>query len=67
MEEQILQKIEEQNKKLDALTQMANRIRRYFLIIIWVTVALFVLPLIAVAFIIPTFLKTYLGAFEGLL
>ena len=67
MEEQILQKIEEQNEKIDRLVQMVNKMRRYFLAIIWITVAFFVLPLIAAIFIVPIFLNTYLGSFEGLL
>lgn len=67
MEEQILQKIEEQNKKIDGLVESVNKMRRYFLAIIWVTVALFLLPIIAAMFIIPAFLNSYLGSFEGLL
>lgn len=67
MEEQLLQKIEEQSKKIDELTLMINKIRRYFMIIVWITIALFVLPLIASIFIIPAFLDTYLGSFEGLI
>ena len=53
MEEQILQKIEEQNEKIDGLVQVVNKMRRYFLAIIWITIALFVLPLIAAMFIVP--------------
>ena len=67
VEEQILQKIEEQNEKIDNLVQAVNKMRRYFLAIIWITIALFVLPLIAAIFIVPIFLNTYLGSFEGLL
>jgi len=67
MEEQILQKIEEQNRKIDGLVESANKIRKYILVIIWVSIALFVLPLIAAMFVIPAFLNTYLGSFDGLL
>jgi len=67
MEEQILKKIEEQNKKIDVLVESVNKMRRYFLAIIWITVALFFLPLIAAIFAIPVFLNSYLGSFEGLL
>lgn len=67
MEEQILQKIEEQNKKIDSLVEVVNKLRRYFLAIIWITVILFVLPLIAAVFVVPAFLDTYLSSFEGLL
>ncbi|MCH7529993.1 hypothetical protein IIB50_02650 [Patescibacteria group bacterium] len=67
MEEQILQKIEEQGKKIDDLLQTVNKLRRYFLAIIWITVILFVLPLIAAVFVVPAFLDTYLSSFDGLL
>ena len=67
MEEQILQKIEEQNEKIDYLVQSVNKMRKVFITIIWVTVALFLLPLIAAMFIIPAFLNTYLSSFEGLI
>lgn len=67
MEDQILQKIEEQSEKIEVLTRQVNKVRKYFLIIIWVTVIMFVVPLIGAAFIIPTFLSTYLGALEGLI
>lgn len=71
MEEQsyqkLVEKIEEQNEKIEALTQSANKIRKYFLVIIWITVVLFVLPLIAMIFIVPSFLDTYTSSFDGLL
>ena len=67
MEEQILQKIEEQNKKIDDLVKSVNKIKRYFLITFWITMGFFILPLVAAVFIIPAFLDTYLSSFEGLL
>lgn len=67
MEDKILQKIEEQNEKIDALVRSVNKMRKYFLVIIWVTVTLFVLPLIVALFAVPAFLDTYLSSFEGLL
>ena len=67
MEEQILQKIEEQNQKIDALVKVVDKMRKYFLAIFWLTVVLFVLPLILATFLIPTFLSTYLDSFGGLI
>ncbi len=67
MEEKILQKLDEQDKKIDALTKILNKIRKYFLAIFWVTIIMFVLPLLGAIFIIPAFLNNYLGSFEGLL
>mgnify|MGYP000700573658 CR=1 FL=1 len=67
MEEQILQKINEQNEKIDALVKVVDKMRKYFLATLWITVALFVLPLIAAAFVVPIFLNSYLSSLEGLI
>ena len=67
MEEQILQKIEEQNQKIDALVKVVDKMRKYFLAIFWLTIVLFVLPLILAVFLVPTFLSTYLDSFSGLI
>lgn len=59
MEENIiLQKIEEQNKKLEAIYQSAEKTRKYFLWTLIVTIVTIVLPLIALAFVIPWFLQS---------
>lgn len=67
MEEQLSQKIEEQSKKIDDLTKVVDKLRKYFLAIIWITIILFVLPLIAAMFVLPAFLDVYLGSFGELL
>jgi len=67
MEEQILQKIEEQETKIDAIYVSVEKTRKYFLIITWVTIIFFVLPLVAAIFIIPSFIGSYTTSLEGLL
>ncbi|TSC71434.1 MAG: Uncharacterized protein G01um101470_608 [Parcubacteria group bacterium Gr01-1014_70] len=67
MENEVLLKIKEQDAKLDAIWKSVEKTRKYFLVIMWVTVVLFVLPLVGLVFIIPRFLDTYLGSFNGLL
>lgn len=67
MENELLEKIKEQDVKLDAIWKSVEKTRKYFLVTIWVTVILFVLPLIGFIFVIPRFLDVYLGAFNGLL
>lgn len=63
----MLEKIKEQNAKLDAIWKSVEKTRKYFLVIAWATVILFVLPLIGFIFVIPRFLDVYLGSLNGLL
>ena len=67
MEGETLEKFKEQDAKLDAIWKSVEKTRKYFLVVIWVTVALFVLPLIGLVFAIPSFLDSYLGSLDGLL
>lgn len=57
--EELKKKIEEQGLKIDAIYQSVEKTRKYFLIIIWVTIIGVVLPMIGLAFAIPSFLNTY--------
>ena len=66
MEEEILKKIEEQDKKLDDIYKSVEKMRKYFLWTLIITVALFVLPLIGLAFVIPSFLTNYIGPLNSL-
>lgn len=65
MDEQILQKLQAQDEKLDQIHQSVEKMRRYFLWTLIATVVTFILPLIGLAFIIPFFLSS-LGAAYGL-
>ena len=67
MNEEILKKIEEQDKKIDAIFISVEKTRKYFLFMIWVSVITFILPLIGLAFIIPFFLSALSKSFDGLL
>jgi len=67
MENEIFGKIKEQDAKLDAIWKSVEKTRKYFLVIIWITVILFVLPLIGLIFAIPSFLNLYSSSFDGLL
>ena len=42
-----------------------EKTRKYFLAIIWITVLAVVLPLIGLAFVIPSFLSNYTAALTG--
>lgn len=60
-------RLERLEKKVDAVYESVEKTRSYFQIVMWVTIAMVVLPLIGLVVVIPTFIKTYLGAFDGLL
>jgi type II secretory pathway component PulF len=59
MEEEIFKKIEEQDKKLEEIYRSVEKMRKYFLWTLIVTLALFILPLIGLLLVIPKFLSIY--------
>ena len=60
MEESALtQKIAELEKKIDAIYVTVEKTRKYYLLSTAMTFVAFVLPLIGLAFVIPTFLSNY--------
>lgn len=59
MDQDLKIKLEEQAVKIDAIYKSVEKTRKYFLMIIWVTVIAVVLPLIGLVFAIPKFLSTY--------
>jgi len=66
MNDEIKQKIEEQGAKIDAIYKSVEKTRKYFQIILWITILLFVIPAIALIFIVPSFLSSYTSALGGL-
>jgi hypothetical protein len=58
-DQELLQKLETLERKLDATYTSAEKTRKYFLTIIIISVIAFVLPLIGLVFAIPSFLSTY--------
>ena len=65
--DEILKKIEEQDKKLEAIYRSIERMRKYFLWTLIITIVTIILPLIALAFVIPFFMSTFQSAYGGLL
>ena len=64
MEQEILKKLEEQEQKIDAIYKSVEKLRKYFLWTLIVTVVTIVLPLIALVSIIPWFLSTMTSAYN---
>lgn len=60
-------RLKELNEKIDKVYESVEKTRKYFLTIIWISVILFVIPLIGMIFVVPSFLDTYLGSLDGLL
>lgn len=56
-----------QEEKIDEIYKSVEKTRKYILTMFWVTVVAFILPLVALAFVIPYFLSTYMGSLEGLI
>jgi type II secretory pathway component PulF len=67
MEQDILKKIQEQDEKLNKIFTSVEKTRKYFQIIMWITVAMVVLPAIGLIFIIPSFINTYTSTLESLI
>jgi len=67
MEEKILQKIDEQNVKLDSIYKSVEQARKLFIATLVITVVTLVLPMIGMVFIIPWFMSVMGEAYSGLL
>jgi hypothetical protein len=62
MEEEILKKIEAQDKKLEEIYRSVETMKKYFLWTFIITIALIVLPIIGLLFAIPKFISIYSNA-----
>ena len=58
MEEEILQKLQEQEQKIDKIYKSVESTRKYFMWMNILTIIFFVLPLIIAIFMWPLILKT---------
>jgi hypothetical protein len=66
MDGELKKKIEEQGVKIDAIYKSVEKTRKYFLIMTWITVFAIVLPLIGLAFALPSFLNNYVTSLSSL-
>ncbi len=58
MEPDLTKKIEEIERKVDAVYKSVEKTRKYFLWTLIITLVTIVLPLIALAFLVPYYIKT---------
>ncbi|MEI6587851.1 MAG: hypothetical protein WCO05_02790 [Candidatus Moraniibacteriota bacterium] len=63
MDPQLKQRLAEQDKKLDQIYTSIEKMRKYFLWTMIITIATIVLPLIALIAIIPWFLSVMSSAY----
>jgi type II secretory pathway component PulF len=66
MEQDLNKEIAELKTKLDAVYASVEKTRKYFLWNTIITIAFFVVPLIALAFVIPAFIGTYTQQLQDL-
>ena len=66
MQPDIQKQIEELDRKLDEIYVSVEKARKYFFWSMVVTLVVFVLPLIALIFIIPSFLNDYMSTIQTL-
>jgi uncharacterized protein YqhQ len=59
-------KLDEQGAKIDAIYKSVEKTRKYFLMIIWITVIAIVLPMIGLFFVLPSFLGNYTDTLNSL-
>ena len=65
MDAELAQRLQAQDAKLDAIWQSVEKTRKYFQMTFWITVILFVLPLVGLIFVVPYAMSSYLGALGG--
>jgi len=59
--DEVLKKLAEIEAKVDAVYKSAEKTRKYFMWTLIISVVLFVLPLIALVFVIPQFITALSG------
>lgn len=66
MEPTTTQKLQELEAKIDKIYISVEKTRKYFLWTMIATVAFFVIPLVGLMFVIPSFISTYTGTLQTL-
>ena len=67
MENDTTKRLEELEAKIDAIFTSVEKTRKYFLVVMWVSIAVVVLPALGLLLVIPAFINSYSVALEGLL
>ena len=67
MDSDLQKQLKTLEEKIDAVYVSVEKTRKYFRMILWVTLAMVVLPALGLIFAIPAFLNSYTSSFDGLL
>ncbi|MEF3691995.1 MAG: hypothetical protein V3574_03000 [Candidatus Moraniibacteriota bacterium] len=67
MEQEILKKLEAQDKKLDEIWKSVEKTRKYFIFTMVSSIVMVVLPLLALLIAIPFMLNAISSSMEGIL
>jgi len=67
MDTELKTRLDELEKKIDAVYVSAEKTRKYFQWTMIITIVMFVLPVIGLIVVIPMFISNYTSTFEGLL
>lgn len=67
MDQELEKRLGEMEVKLSAIYTSVEKTRKYFQIIVWITVLMIVLPAIGLVFAIPAFINSYTSALDGLI
>ena len=66
MENEILERLKKQEEKIEAVYRSIEKMRKYFLWTLIITVLAIVVPLIGLGFVIPSFLDTMTKGYGGI-
>ena len=67
MEIELQKRLDEQGTKIDAIFESVEKTRKLFTMMLWITVAMVVLPALGLLFVIPVFINSYTSSLEGLI
>lgn len=67
MEQNIETRLAAQEEKIEAILTSVKKTEKYFRITLWVTIIMFVVPLLGLLFVIPAFIASYTASLEGLI
>ncbi len=65
MDQEVLNKLNEQQIKIDAIYASVEKTRKYFLMITWITILTVVLPAVGLLFYAPSVMNTYVEQLNG--
>jgi len=66
IETELAQRLDTLEKKVDAIYVSAEKTRKYIWWTVVITVLVFVVPLIGLAFVIPSFISSYTTQLQGI-